>query len=143
MKRITPVLLFISLALFACEKDEVIYTHLDGLWKMDLVQDKATGNTSTKPPSISGEVMVSFLSVSQYSGLINGESPTNTLTCHYQTSTGEAINISDLSMTEVVETSWGLQFIDHILSTHHYSLTENGKRLKIFTKDKVLFFERQ
>ncbi len=134
----------IGLMLFSCKKDtsDLISPSLDGTWKMILVKDNATNTVMTKPASLYGDVIITFVSNNVSKGAFNGNTPTNELGPDtYSLGSNHTIFIPVLSMTKVAETSWGLQFVANIRDAHQYSL-EPGDQLNIITSNKTLAFQK-
>lgn len=134
----------IGLLLFSCKKNtsDLISPSLDGTWKMILVKDNATNTVMTKPASLYGDVMITFVSSNVSKGAFNGNTPTNDLGPDiYSLGSNHTISIPVLTMTKVAETSWGLQFIANFRDAQQYRL-EPGFLLNIITSNKTLTFQK-
>ena len=133
-----------SLAILSCNRMDVIDSPgLDGKWRMVIVKENATGQTTTKPASIQGDVDITFKSMSNTSGVFFGNTPTNVIMENaYSTNSNQSLGISVLSMTKVAETSWGGAFVDNIRSSQEYHFESDGK-LAIKTTSKTLIFQKQ
>ncbi len=144
MKRSLILIPVLSLILFSCKKNvsDLISPSLDGTWKMILVKDNATNIVMTKPASLYGDVIITFVSNDLSKGAFNGNTPTNELGPNiYSLGSNRRIFIPVLSMTKVAETSWGLQFVANIKDTQQYSL-EPGGLLSIITSNKTLILQK-
>ena len=133
-----------SFMMFSCKKDtsNLISPSLDGTWKMILVKDNATSSLMTKPASLYGDVIITFVSIDVSKGAFNGNTPTNDLgPDKYLLGSNHAIFIPALNMTKVAETSWGLQFVANIRHAQQYSLVA-GNLLNIITHNKTLTFQK-
>ncbi len=144
MKLSILLMLLIGLMFFSCKKNvsDTVPTSLNGTWKMIIVKENSTSATMTKPSSIQGNVLITFVSNSSTTGTFSGKTPSNDIdTNDYSTGTNQAILIPNLSMTKVGETSWGSQFIDNIRDAQQYSF-ETGGKLNIRTIKKNLTFKK-
>jgi hypothetical protein len=145
MKQIFFLFAIISLSLLSCKKTNSVDStpaSLDGKWRMIIVKENASGITTIKPSSIQGEVEISFTSTSMTNGTFIGNTPTNDIGQNdYSTGANQSISIPVLSMTKVMETSWGNEFVDNIRSSQNYSF-ETSSRLAIRTTNKTLLFQK-
>ncbi|MEO6454393.1 MAG: hypothetical protein ABIN97_09990 [Ginsengibacter sp.] len=147
MKQISLLLAVFSLAMISCNKIELasvgqIPGLLDGKWRMITVKENASGFTSVKPPALQGEVEITFTSVSNINGTFTGNTPTNHIDPNnYIIGTTHSLTIPGLSMTKVMETPWGNEFVDNILNSQEYSFEIDGK-LNIKTTNKTLTFQK-
>lgn len=64
---------------FSCKKtvDNNIPASIDGAWKMTVVKDNVTNALLTKPSSIPGDVIITFVSNSDSTGTFSGNTPAN------------------------------------------------------------------
>ena len=109
---------------------------------MVLVKDNVSGNTISKPSSIPGNVDINFITTNPTGGTLSGNTPTNTIMENgFHTSAGRSLSIPVLSMTKVIETSWGNEFVNNIRDARQYSFDLAG-RLAIKTIAKTLIFEK-
>jgi hypothetical protein len=140
----------LSLALFSCSRDadsdmiRLGKTSIEGNWRMVLVKDNVSGLSYAKPGATPGDVEITFVAVTIYNGFINGRTPTNSVYGDYKlyrVSNDSRITIPSMSSTDVVETSWGLNFLYNIMKSDSYSIEPDGK-LRIHTEKKTLYFER-
>lgn len=148
MKNAFLVLLLLTVA--SCKKtahnDSPV--SIEGTWKMILVKTNDSNIALTKPSSIEGDVVISFVPNSDTTGTFSGRTPTNEITGFgywfnvYTLGPSETISIPGLSMTKVGETSWGYEFVNNITKAQQYSFS-NAAKLNIHTADKTLVFERQ
>lgn len=144
MKRSLILIPILGLMLFSCKKNasDLISPSLDGTWKMILVKDNGTNTVMTKPASLYGDVIITFVSNDLSRGAFNGNTPTNELGPDiYSLGSNHTIFIPVLSMTKVAETSWGLQFVVNIRAAQQYKL-EAGDLLNIITSNKTLTFQK-
>ncbi|MEP6584437.1 MAG: hypothetical protein ABJA90_09220, partial [Ginsengibacter sp.] len=124
------------------DTSNLIPSSLDGTWKMVLVKDNVTGSIMSKPASLYGDVIITFVSGNISSGAFNGNTPTNDLgPDSYTIGDNNTISIPVLSMTKVAETSWGLQFVGNIRNAKRYVFAA-GELLDIITSNKILTFEK-
>ena len=68
----------------------------------------------TKPSTISGDVDITFTFSSSVAGVINGVTPTNSLSATYLVSSAGALSVPGVAATKVMETIWGKMFLDNI-----------------------------
>lgn len=130
-----------GLMLFACKKDTVPAS-IDGTWKMIMVKENAANASITKPSSIPGDVIITFVPVSSTTGTLSGKTPSNHIwPSTYTLGSNQAISIPVLDMTKIGETSWGSQFVDNIREAQQYSF-ETGGKLNIRTINKTLTFQK-
>jgi hypothetical protein len=114
---------------------------------MIIVKDNATNVTITKPATIQGDVIITFVPQNSTTGTFSGKTPTNEITGFdiwsngYKLGENETISIPILSMTKVGETLWGREFVDNITEAEKYSF-ESGGKLNIRTKNKTLAFQK-
>lgn len=144
MKRLLFLMPALCLIFFSCKKDKsnVNCTTLDGTWKMVLVKDNSTNTTMTKPASLYGDVIVTFISSDISNGIFNGKTPTNDLgPDNYTLGFNRTMFIPSLKMTKVAETFWGLQFVSNIRDAQQYHF-DSGELLNIITTSKTLTFRK-
>ncbi len=145
MKRSLFLVPFVLMAFFSCKKDtsDLISSSLDGTWKMILVKDNAANTAMTKPASLYGDVIVTFVSGNLSGGVFKGNTPTNEVgPNNYSLGPNQEISIPSLNMTKVGETSWGLQFVVNFRDAQQYRL-EPGDLLSIITTGaKTLTFQK-
>lgn len=146
MKRPGLLVSLLALVLFSCtDKDSAALRTtngtLEGNWRMSAVKDNNTGFVHGKPGAITGDVDVTFVTVSTANGFINGKTPTNTLNADYTLGDVDNIYIPAVAATKVAETSWGLDFLYNITKADTYSFEEDGK-LRIHTEKVTLYFVR-
>src|SRR5260221_10721235 len=135
MKQVFSFIAITGLVLFSCNKRDCIQspgtTSIEGKWRMITVQDVASGITTTKPSSIQGDVDITFTPEGTVSGTFNGNTPTNSIGQNeYSIGANQAMSIPNLSMTKVMETTWGDQFVKKIRNTRKYNF-DNAGRLNI------------
>ncbi len=146
MKLSILLMSLIGLMLFSCKKTgtDTVPTSIDGTWKMIIVKENSTNASLTKPSSIQGDVIITFVSITSTTGTFSGKTPTNHITGYentYMPGPNPAISIPILSMTKISETSWGSHFVDNIRDAHQYSF-ETGGNLNIRTTNKRLTFKK-
>lgn len=145
MKQIILVAAIIGFTQFACSRnnaDGPAPTSLAGQWRMVSVQDNSSGAMSAKPGDIKGDVDVIFNAGSTTNGNITGKTPTNDIwPSNYQTGANRSLAIPALAITKVMETSWGLEFVNNICSSQSYELRSGGL-LSIKTANKTLTFKK-
>ena len=145
MKQLLFPIAIISATLFSCQKqNSTDRTHLslDGKWRMIIVKDNISRMTMTKPSSIQGDVDITFTTVNAPNGTFIGNTPTNNIGLNnFYVGPNQAITIPVLSMTKVMETSWGNEFVDNIRNSQEYNF-EAGNRLNIKTTSKILTFQK-
>ena len=145
MKQVIVLIAVIGWTLFSCKKSDSlapIPTALDGKWRMIIVKENVSGLTTTKPSTVQGDVDITFTSTSSTNGTFIGNTPTNDIWQNeYSIGANLSMTIPCLSMTKVMETSWGNEFVDNIRNSHEYSF-EIGGILKIKTPDKTLTFRK-
>lgn len=146
MKQVFFFIAMISLVLFSCDKPSHIQgpgtTSIEGKWRMITVQDVASGITTTRPASIQGDVDISFTPENTINGTFNGNTPTNTIAQNeYSIGVNQAMSIPNLSMTKVMETTWGDLFVKNIRNTREYNFDTDG-RLHIKTTTMILTFRK-
>lgn len=135
----------ISILLFSCKKNssELIATSLNGTWKMIMVKDNSANTAMSKPASLFGDVVITFVAGNPSGGIFQGNTPTNDLGPNtYSLGSNQSIFIPALNMTKVAETSWGLQFVGNIRDAQQYHLN-TGDLLNIITSAKTLTFQKQ
>jgi len=109
---------------------------------MIIVIENASGLATTKSSSIQGEVEIIFTYNSTTNGIFSGNTPTNEIMQNdYSTGANQSITIPVLSITKVMETSWGNEFVDNIRSSQNYSF-DAGDKLAIKTTNKTLIFQK-
>ncbi len=145
MKQLFILTAIISLLFTSCKKpycDKSPLTSLHGKWRMITVKENASGITTTKPAEIQGEVDIVFITTNDAGGTFTGKTPTNDIWQNdFFTGDNQSISIPNLSMTKVMETSWGTEFTANILDAETYHF-ETGKRLHIITAIKTLSFRK-
>ena len=145
MKQILFSFIVFCLVQVSCTKknsDNSIPISLEGKWRMILVKDNASGLVTTKPVSIQGEVEITFTATSSTNGTFRGSTPTNEISQNdYTVGINQSISIPNLSMTKVIETTWGNQFVENIRSSQQFSF-ETGNKLTIKTTNKLLTFQK-
>ena len=145
MKQTLFIFTIIGLTMFSCKKSnsvDPIPPSLDGKWRMILVVENSSGQTTTKPANIQGDVDIIFSSTSATNGRFIGNTPTNDIWQNtYTVGASQSISIPCLSMTKVMETTWGDEFVDNILSSYEYSFSTVG-RLNIKTINRKLTFKK-
>lgn len=142
MRQYILLLILTGLALTSCKKDNS-GNSLTGNWRMISVKDNATDTVSTKPTNVNGDVDITFISSTSKKGIMSGVTPTNTLRGDYVIKNNREISIPSLSCSLVIETSWGLEFLNNITSSKDYFFDADGK-LNINTgTDKTLTFARK
>lgn len=140
-------LLFAGFSIFflSCSKADKIETvsaSLEGSWRMIAVKENTTGIVSIKNASLEGNVEITFLTADAGNGHFVGKTPTNDIwLSEYITTTDKKLNVPCLSMTKVMETDWGLLFVENIRSAELYQFETNGN-LIITTALKTLTFKR-
>jgi len=143
MKHVLFVLIVFCLVQVSCAKkdpDNSIPNSLEGKWRMILVKDNTSGLATTKPFSVQGEVEITFTAASSTNGTFTGFTPTNEISPNdYTVGINQSISIPNLSITKVMETTWGNQFVENIRSSQQYSF-ETGNKLTIKTTSKILTF---
>ena len=139
------ILCSFALILGSCNKQAVrdkTPNQIDGTWRMIIVQDNASGASSIKPSTISGNVEITFATSSASNGIFFGITPTNQISQNQFTlGPAQAITISSLMMTKVWETEWGSNFVNNIRSAQQYEFDNSGN-LSIQTPLKKLTFQR-
>ena len=140
-------ILFLSvscISLFSCKKlNDNIPTSLEGKWKMISVKDIATGNSISKPSSVTGEVLITFKQIDATNGTFYGNTPANEVWENdYSISSNQFLTIPQLAMTKVGERDWGNYFSANIEDATSY-LFLNGSKLNIITDKKNLIFVKQ
>jgi len=145
MKRLFLLVAVIGFIQISCTKTNCGDSKPDSLagkWRMILVKDNASGSTISKPPSISGEVEITFTPVSNTNGNFAGNTPSNEIMKNdYSIGANQSITIPVLSMSKVSETSWGNEFVANIRSAEEYNF-ENDNTLRIRTANKTLSFRK-
>jgi len=145
MKQLLFLLATIGSTLFSCKKADScdpIPASLDGKWRMIIVKENSSGLTTIKPSSIQGDVDITFTSTSPTNGIFTGKTPTNSISQNdYSTGANQSLAIPNLSMTKVMETTWGNEFVQNIRNSQEYRF-EAGDRLTIKTINKTLTFKK-
>ena len=109
---------------------------------MIAVKENTTGIVSIKNASLEGNVEITFLTANAGDGHFIGKTPTNDIwLSEYLTTADKKLNIPYLNMTKVMETDWGLLFVDNIRSAEMYHFEPNGN-LIITTALKTLTFKK-
>jgi hypothetical protein len=153
MKRSLVLSVLLAVVFFSCRKPAAdhVPTSLAGTWKMVLVRDHASTAMQTKPSSIQGDVIITFVPGSDTTGTFFGNTPSNAFAglnlssneTGYTIGPNQSLSIPVLLMlSKVAETSWGEQFVKNITGAQHYSF-EAGAKLNIRTTKKVLTFQKQ
>lgn len=146
MKKVLLLILLFGLTQIGCKKSNTsdsVPTSLNGKWRMIIVKDNATGLITTKPSSIQSDVDITFTSTNPTSGTFIGNTPTNEIgKSDYSIGANQTITIHDLLMTQISETSWGMEFVKNFGSSKEYSFGIGG-RLNIKTENKTLTFQKQ
>jgi hypothetical protein len=148
MKKIVLLAILSGLGFISCKKQESVKltnppptASLDGHWRMITVKDNISGIELTKPTSVAGNVEIRVSSEGSTKGSFTGETPSNIIGKNeFQTGTNQSISIPVLSMTKVIETEWGNEFVGNIRSAISYSF-QNGN-LQIVTGNKTLVFQK-
>ena len=87
-------------------------------------------------------IEITFTSTGTTNGIFIGNTPTNDIWQNdYSTGANQTITIPVLSMTKVMESSWGNEFVSNIRSSQNYSF-EISNRLAIKTTNKTLVFQK-
>jgi hypothetical protein len=145
MKRMTILATVFSLVFFSCKKEgttEPAPVSLEGKWRMIAVTDNISGAMVNKPASETGDVDVTFIAGGTAGGTFTGNTSINDIWPNdYFTSPNQSVAIPNLSMTKVMETAWGLYFVDNIRGAISYSF-ETGGILTIKTYYKILKFHK-
>ena len=145
MNRTIFFLVVIVFTALSCKKVNSVNSvsgSLDGKWRMIAVKENTSGLMTTKPTSITGDVDITFSSNSSTGGILFGNTPTNIIDQNnYSTGANHSISIPVLSMTKVMETAWGAQFVDNIRTSRVYGF-ESGGNLNIKTLNKTLTFRK-
>ena len=115
---------------------------LNGKWKMIIVKDNLFGTTVTKPSYVQKDVEITFTVVNASGGTFIGKTPTNEIwQNNFYIGANHTLSIPVLSMTKVMETSWGNEFVSNICSSQTYSFDVH-KMLHIKTTKKTLVFQK-
>lgn len=145
MKQLFILSAIISMLILSCKKPgscDTGKTSLDGKWRMITVKENVSGISTGKPASLQGEVDITFTTTTPGGGIFFGNTPTNEIgQDDFAVSANQAINIPVLSMTKVMETSWGNELVENIRSAETYSF-ENAGNLYIKTVSKMLIFRK-
>ena len=145
MKQLFVLSAIISMLTVSCKKPgsyDTGKTSLDGKWRMITVKENVSGVITGKPASIQGEVDIIFTTTNPAGGTFIGNTPTNDIWQNdFSTGANQAISIPVLSMTKVMETSWGNELVENIRSAETYSF-ENAGNLYIKTVSKTLIFRK-
>ena len=145
MKYLLFLVAAIGSTLFSCEKAgpcDPTPASLDGKWKMITVKENSSGLTTTKPPSIQGDVDITFTAFNAAQGIFTGNTPTNSIMQNdYSIGANQSLSIPNLSMTKVLETTWGDEFVQNIRDSQEYSFDAGGK-FHIKTINKTLTFKK-
>ena len=147
MKQLFFLVILFALVQISCTKtdcnDSINEGSLAGKWRMFRVKDNATGFTTTKPSSITGEVEITITPASSTNGSFIGKTPSNDIWKNdYSIGVNQSISIPVLSMTKVAETSWGNEFVSNIRSSQEYSFENGYTILKIRATNKTLTFKK-
>ena len=145
MKQFIFLIAVFGLTLFSCKKSDLfdpIPTSLDGKWRMIIVKESVSGLTTIKPSTVQGDVDITFTSTSSTNGTFIGNTPTNDIWQNeYSIGANQSMTIPCLSMTKVMETNWGNEFVDNIRNSQEYSFEIDGI-LNIKTPEKTLTFRK-
>ena len=145
MKSVFLPVVFFCTAMLSCQRQNSMTSNegsLDGKWKMIIVKDNFSGSATTKPSSIQGEVEITFTIINASNGTFTGNTPTNDIwQNNFYVGANQALSIPVLSMTKVMETSWGNEFVSNICSSQTYSFDVH-KLLHIKTTTKTLVFQK-
>ena len=141
------ILTFIFTTLFSCKKDNSsnvtpIAPDLVGKWRMVSVKDNSTNITTTKPSSISGNVDITFAFTTSEAGTMNGLTPTNSLYSDYLIGRNRTISIPAVTATKIIETSWGLLFLDNVTNSQDFIFDTDGRLNINISTNKTLTFVR-
>jgi hypothetical protein len=146
MARISIIVMMLSLVLFSCKKEalnEPAPVSLEGKWRMFNVVDNISGLTVNKPASTTGNVDLIFTSAGASGGTFIGKTPSNDIWQNtYFTGSNQSITIPVLSMTKVMEGSWGLYFVNNIIDASVYSFEVGGVLNIITSSKKTLMFHK-
>lgn len=147
MKNLLPIVVT-CLVIFSCTKKNtdnfsIVKPGLAGGWRMISVTDALANTASVKPSSISGDVDINFQYSTSIAGMVDGVTPTNSLQGDYTTPANGSLSIPAISMTKVMETSWGLLFLNNITFTRSYSFSTDGKLNITTATNKILTFIRR
>ena len=146
MKQVFSFIAMTGLVLFSCTKPVNVQgpgtLSIEGKWRMITVQDVTSGSITAKPTSIQGDVDITFIPDGVANGTFNGNTPTNSIGQNeYSVGPNGAMSIPNLSMTKVIETTWGDEFVKNIRDTREYSFDTDG-RLNIKTTNTILTFRK-
>jgi hypothetical protein len=136
----------LALTFFSCSKKDINCTgqasmSIEGKWRMITVKDNSSGWISSKPSSIPGDVDIIFTPRAAVNGIFSGKTPSNDIWENdYSTGNNNTLSIPVLSMTKVAETSWGREFVDHIIDSREFSF--NNGDLLIKTISRTLTFRK-
>ena len=142
MKQLCLLIAVIGITQFSCRRNDAaapVATSLQGNWRMILVKDNSTRLSFAKPASIQGDVDITFNTANNS---FSGKTPTNDIwQSDFLAHPNLSLTIPFLSMTKVMETSWGNEFVGNICSSQSYTF-ESGGRLNIKTINRTLTFKK-
>jgi hypothetical protein len=142
MKYLAFIGCLIMVTVCSCTRDVTVTpASLDGKWKMISVKDNNTGVTSLKPADLQKDVEITIASTNAASGKLSGNTPTNEVWGDYTLGNNASIAIPSLTMTKVMETTWGFLFVDNIHLAKYYNLNAQNT-LNIITTEKTLTFQK-
>ena len=145
MKSFLLPVIFFCTTILSCQRQNSMTSSeesLDGKWKMIIVKDNLSGTALTKPSSVQGDVEITFTPVNASSGTFIGKTPTNDIwQNNFHIGANQALSIPVLSMTKVMETSWGNEFVSNICNSQTYSFDAHSM-LHIKTTKKTLVFQK-
>lgn len=117
------------------------FSGLEGKWRMVLVKENITGQSISKPPSITGDVDITIRHTTGNNGIYSGNTPANLIMDNaFSIGDDRTISIPSLGMSKAMETAWGFYFVDNVCFSKEYSLS--GSRLHLKTTNLTLIFER-
>lgn len=140
MRKLLSLFLLIAVCI-SCKKSSPEASALDGTWTMEKAEYKANGTVLTRSAAL-GNVVITFKSSNDTSGIFYGKTPSNDIWQNpYTTGSSQSLSIKQLGMTKVGENAWGIAFVDHITKAFQYRLP-NSKILEIETAANVLTFSK-
>jgi len=140
--------IIVCLTLFACKKEysgngSQTATGLAGKWRMVSVKDNSTNIVTTKPSSITGNVDITFTFSSPVEGIMDGVTPTNSLSAAYTTGNNATLSIPAVGRSKTEETTWGELFLDNITYSTNFTFDNAGKLNINTSTNKTLAFLRR
>lgn len=145
MRQIYLLVCSAIIILSSCKRTDLVTdgpASLNGQWKMTAVKEIHSGTVLTKPVSVNGDVVLTFSATNNMSGIFFGVTPSNEIWQNsYYTGADQSLSMSALSMTKVMETAWGNEFVNNIRTAHHYYFDGDGV-LNITTQQKILVFKK-